>query len=192
MKNHIDNWVKVAYEKNEVYEIVNIRKREIYWTDYDSIDGETVQRILSILDKLEELDSTKDVTIFLNNEGGNPEASFIFIERIKDLPFKINVHGEGLIASAATILLMGTTGKKTLNRYAHMMFHQISSWSFGKERKDDAKSRLQYYDTLTDMIVDLYVKNSTLKKEDWEKMMAKDTYVSAKKCLDFGIIDGIK
>ena len=192
-KSNIEVWVKKAYEENQIYELVNINKREIYWTDFDNIDGETVQRILSIITKLEELDSTKDVTIKLNNDGGNPEASLIFIDRIKDFPFKVNIDGEGIIASAATILLMGTTGKKTLSPYAHMMFHQISSWSFGSEKKEDTKSRMKYYDSITNMIVDLYINNSSIKtKEEWDKMLLKDNYFDAKQCLEMKIIDEIK
>lgn len=191
--NNIDHWIKVAYEKNEVYEIVNINKREIYWTDYDSIDGETVQRMLSLLDKLEEIDSTKDVTIRINNGGGDPTSALIFIDRIKNLPFKINVHGEGLIASAATIILMGTTGGKSISPFAHMMFHQLSSWSFGSEKKEDAKSRIGYYDSITNTIINLYMNNSNMKtKREWDNMLLRDTYFDAEQCLKLGFINEIK
>lgn len=189
----IGEWIKKAYQDTDIYEIVNINKREIYWTDFDSIDGQTVQKMLSLLDKLEEIDSKKDVTIKLNNDGGNPSSSLIFIDRIKSLPFKVNVHGEGMIASAATILLMGATGKKTMSPYAHMMFHQISSWSFGSEKKEDTKSRMQYYDSLTHMIIELYIYNSNIKtKEEWDNLLLKDNYFNANKCLELGIISDIK
>lgn len=193
MKDNIKHWIKKAHEESQIYELVNINKREIYWTDYDNIDGESVQRMLSVIDKLEEMDNTKSVTIKLNNDGGNPEASLIFIDRIRKYPFKVNVDGEGIVASAATILLMGTTGKKTLSPYAHMMFHQISSWSFGSEKKEDTKSRMKYYDSLTDMIMNLYMSNSNIKtRDEWDKMLLKDNYFDAKQCLEMEIIDKIK
>lgn len=190
-KTNIEHWQTHVYKTEHLYTLVNIEKREIYWTDKEEIDSGTIQDVLSILDMLEEIDPIADVTIILNNCGGDPTASLAFVDRIKRYKFKINVHGEGLVASASTILLMGTTGKKTMSKYAHMMFHQISDFKFGMERKNDAKSRVKYIESLTNMIIDLYASNSKIKDHDhWEKeIMSSDTYYDAQQCLELEIID---
>jgi len=193
-KTNIEHWKTHVYKTEHMFTKVNIKKREVYWNDTDEIDSGTIQDVLSILDMLEEIDPVKDVTIILNNCGGDPTSSLAFIDRIKRYKFKINIHGEGLVASASTILMMGTTGKKTMSRYAHMLFHQISDFKFGMERHKDAKSRVKYIESLTVMIIDLYVKNSKIKDEaHWEKeIMSSDTYYDAQQCLELELIDEIK
>lgn len=190
-KTNIEHWQTHVYKTEYMSTKVNIKRREIHWNDNDEIDSGSIQDVLSILDMLEEIDPTKDVVIILNNCGGDPTASLAFIDRITKYKFKINVHGEGLIASAATILMMGTTGRKTMSKYAHMMFHQISDFTFGSVTHKDAKSRVKYIESLTVMILDLYTSNSNIKDaKHWEKeIMSSDTYYNAQQCLEFKIID---
>ncbi len=193
-KTDIEHWQTRVYKTEHMFTKVNIKKREIYWNDADEIDSATIQDVLSILDMLEEIDSAKDVVIILNNCGGDPTASLAFIDRIRKYKFKINVHGEGLIASAATILLMGTTGRKTMSKYAHMLFHQISDFKFGLETHKDAKSRVKYIEALTVMILDLYTSNSNIKDaKHWEKeIMSSDTYYDTQQCLKLELINEVK
>lgn len=186
-------WLESCHKDSALCDTVNVITREIRL----SIDIESYElnSIISSMEKLFQI-SPEPITLKINSNGGVPDDALILIDHMDNFAkdgFLVNTHVHGMVASAATIIAMGATGTRTMSKHAHMMFHQISSWNFGLEKKSDTKSRLMYIDSLTDIITNFYISKSNIKtKEQWESIMSIDTYLNSEKCLSMGIIDSIK
>jgi len=186
-------WLTEMYKDNSILKQINVDKREIRFTD--EIDTEEISWLIRSIELLHEI-SPEPILLNVYSNGGNPECALLFADNLKKLKERdgiiVDTQVTGMVASAATIITMSGTGIKYMNRYAHMMFHQVSSWAFGPEKKNDTKSKLGYLDSLTEIIMQFYMENSLVKdKQEWEKITSVDTYMDAKKCKELGIIDVI-
>lgn len=186
-------WLMEMYKDNSILKQINVDKREIRFTD--EIDTEEIPWLIRSIELLHEI-SPEPILLNVFSNGGNPECALLFADDLKKLKEKdgilVDTQVNGMVASAATIITMSGTGIKYMNKYAHMMFHQVSSWAFGPEKKNDTKSKLGYLDSLTEIIMQFYMENSLVKdKQEWEKITSVDTYMDAKKCKELGIIDVI-
>ena len=66
-----------------------------------------------------------EVTIVLASPGGDLDCTLRFYERLISLPIKLNTHGIGLVASAATALFL-TGSERSANHHATFLFHPVS------------------------------------------------------------------
>lgn len=186
-------WLTKMYEDNSVLKQINVDKREIRFSD--EIDTDEISLLIRSIELLHEI-SPEPILLNVFSNGGNPECALLFADTLKKLKDQdgilVNTQVNGMVASAATIITMGGTGIRYMNKYAHMMFHQVSSWAFGPEKKNDTKSKLGYLDSLTEIIMQFYIDNTLVKdRQEWEKITSVDTYMNAEKCKELGIIDQI-
>jgi ATP-dependent protease ClpP protease subunit len=94
----------------------------------------------------------------------------------------------GLCASAATFLLLGGS-KKMMGKNAYLMIHQISDSMGGyyNALKDEMRTNKK----LMKHCKELYTEYTTLPEELLETLFSKDTIMSSKKCLKYGIVDSV-
>lgn len=187
-------WLEEMYKDEVMLRQINVDKREIRFS-YE-IESEEINGLIRTIEMLHDI-SPEPILLRIYSNGGSPESALLFTERLKDLKetqgILVNTHVEGLVASAATTMTMGATGIRYMNRYAHMMFHQVSSWAFGPEKKNDTKSKMGYLDGITELMLQFYMENSLLKnKDEWEKILSVDTYMNAEECKKLGVIDSIR
>lgn len=82
----------------------------------------TVHLFLSEYEKT----GTKNLTIFINSGGGDVEAAFAIVNRIKESPIEITTHAVALVASAAFIVFLAGD-KRKMAPSALLMYHQLSA-----------------------------------------------------------------
>jgi len=184
-KKPIDIYIAKQYEDNDE---VNIPNREINF----SVDVEdyTIDTLLAHINKFQEMDAKKPVTILFNSPGGEVTACFKYYDLIRRYPFKVNSFITGVAMSAATVMSIGTTGKRTISKNSAMMIHEVSSWPMGTLSK--LKTRVKFSEQLQDRIIDIYIAHTKLKsKAEWEKIMATETYYTPAEALKLGLVDEI-
>ena len=85
----------------------------------------------------------------------------------------------------------GAAGKRYMLPYARHMCHQPSGGASGMQ--SDIEIQYKEITKMKEMLTELYVKHNTAGKtyEDFEKIMDRDTFMSAQETLEFGLCDQI-
>lgn len=145
----------------------------------------------------------KKVNILLNSPGGDVHGGIALAQYFNYKEDSMSVVGFGVVASAATYVA-ALANKFYLYENASMMIHSITNYpndGLTLGNIDEKKADLQ---RLTDQVVEVYTKklertgkliNGSLedtKKYFNEVMKSKtDTWLSSKKALELGIVDGL-
>ena len=110
------------------------------------------------------------------------------MDLIQNSKTPIYTYVDGFAASAATLL--SVAGKKRfMTKNSLMLIHQLSGGSQGKysEMKDENEN----LDVLMDIIINFYLNNSKIKKDELLSILNRDIWLNSKKCLQYGLIDEI-
>jgi ATP-dependent protease ClpP protease subunit len=151
-----------------------------------------------------DLKEAKDVKILVNSGGGQVTEGFAIADRLrlhaKDNAVEVVVCG--LCASIATMVhAAGTKGLRKMTANSFYMIHNTAVWAEGGSK--DLRSLADTLDTMTERIADNYVdvieSNGKLingsREETYEqvaKWMDKETWFTAQKALEVGLIDAIE
>jgi ATP-dependent Clp protease, protease subunit len=144
---------------------------------------------LQLINKITfDLKSPPPIKVYINSDGGEIFSAFTAIDRIKSCKVPVYTFGEGMVASAAT--LISISGKKRfIRKNTVMLVHQLRSWVGGTHEniKDEAKN-LQM---LSDRIISIYLENTKFNRKTLEDMFKHDVYLNAKECIKYGLADEI-
>lgn len=146
-----------------------------------------IKEFLSLMRK----DKKKDIITYIDSYGGEIH-SFIQIYNVIS-SFKGNVHSivTGKTMSAgAYLLLSGTKGFRFAYKYSTIMLHEISSYS-GYDKLHNHEEDLKESKRLQEILYEIVLKHTKIKKRDIEQLLQKDSYFTAKQALKLGIIDRI-
>ena len=95
---------------------------------------------------------------------------------------------EGLCASSATLLSI-VADERLIKQNSYMLIHQLSTWVSGNYREiEDGKARADF---LMEKLKSVYSKYGSFEKADLEKLLKRDLYLSAKDCIDYGLVDRV-
>ena len=169
--------------------------RSIYY--YTGVDDDSVFDLNKELER-----KSKDLTILgvtndidpppirlkIHSYGGSVFAGFAAMNYITSSKVPVHTYVDGAAASAAT--LISVVGKyRYINEHAFMLIHQLSSWSCGtyEQLKDDMMNN----DMLMKKIYKIYEQHARIPKTDLKKLLTRDIWWDAKKCLEYGLVDEI-
>lgn len=128
--------------------------------------------------------------VYINSQGGivtDAMAMHDFLEELEGKGKTVNRIGRGIVASAATYLLMGKNSSMTKNSW--MMIHNVSGAIWG-----DVNEIENYAATLrkfNDRSRDFYSEGTQIRKEEISKMMNKETFMTADEARDRGFIKNV-
>jgi len=137
-------------------------------------------------------DSTEDVTIFMQSEGGAVEATLGILSVMETCPFKTNIVSLGNCYSAAALLLLCGTGKRYASRHSTLMLHLIrlmhaegSSVEIASENEN-----MKYFQKKLDKII---ISKTAIDREMLKEMYKSNTdvYFTPRQALKVKIIDSI-
>lgn len=132
----------------------------------------------------------KKLTVTINSPGGHVVDAMAIHDLIVELKGKgvqVKTQGRGLIASAATYILMAGDSEMSANSW--LMIHNVSGGVYG-----DVNEIEQYAAVLrkfNDSARDFYAEYTGLRKEDITKMMNAETWMTAEEAKSKGFINGI-
>jgi ATP-dependent protease ClpP protease subunit len=126
--------------------------------------------------------------LIINSGGGEVVAALFAIDEIKRLKITIHTYISGFCASAATLLSLA--GKKRyISKHSHMLIHEVRGACWGK--KSEMMDSFENVNKLSELIIDYYVENTKLTREELPTILQRDRYWDAKECVAKGLVDEI-
>ena len=181
----------------DVYD-VKVIDNHIYF--YSEIDRESV---LDLIHKLKELVSKQilqshthnldrpiPIYLHINSYGGYIGDGLTVMDKIlyiKKHVYVITVV-DGYCASAGTFLsFVGT--KRTMNKHARILIHELSGWAVGKFTmlEDSYENAVKEMNT----IKNIYKTYTKLPIKRIEELLKHDTWFESDDCLKFGFVDEV-
>lgn len=138
-------------------------------------------------------DSYEEIDILIMNlYGGSVVEGIPTYNLIKDSSSKTNTIVQGLAASMGGILALAGNQHRIMDRMSRIMFHRAKAGIFGDA--DDLKEGGDMVQSYENDLADVIVANSNKDKDyvlkNWMKR-GKDTYLTAKQALEFGLVTQI-
>ena len=156
------------------------------------VDDHSSNLIVAQLLHLESSDSEKDIHFYINSPGGVITAGMAIYDVMQFVKPDVCTYVMGQACSMGSFLAQaGTAGKRYMLPYARHMCHQPSGGSRGMQ--SDIAIQYQEITKMKIMLTELYVKHNTAGKTyaEFEKIMDRDTFMSAQESLDWGLVDQI-
>ena len=152
------------------------------------------QKAESIVAKLlmfECLNPAKDILLIIDSYGGVVDSFVTIHDTINLLRCTVATCCIGKAMSCGQLLLIsGEKGKRFITPNSRVMIHEFTAGSFGKI--SDIEISLKENKRLQKAIWESFnVKYTKLTKTQLTKMKGRDTFLTAKECLEYGLIDHI-
>lgn len=171
--------------------LLTIIENDIYF--YSAINQKScfeLERVLIEMEKRAIKTNTTNTPIHLHIQsyGGSLHHSLYLIDLIKNMQTPVYTYIDGFAASAAT--LISVAGKKRfITKNSIMLIHQLSSGFEGKfsEIHDENEN----INNLMSFIVNYYLKNTKINKEELRLLLRRDLWLDSEKCLEYGLVDVI-
>jgi ATP-dependent Clp protease protease subunit len=130
----------------------------------------------------------KPVLLRIHSSGGDMLTASAIRSLLMSYPGKVTCQIDGLCASAATYI--ATAGSKVqMQDSAFFMIHD--PWTITIGNVEDHKVTISMLKELKKGIVEAYMAKSPLEQAQIEKMMADETWMSARTALENGFVDEI-
>lgn len=150
-----------------------------YWGDETSVSYKSFRDSIPA--------DVEEINLIVNSGGGHvgdAMAIHDFLASLEDKGVTVNREGRGIVASAATYLVMGKNSK--LSENSLFMIHEVSGFAYGSvtEMENQVKSVRKF----NQMIVDFYARETGLSKEEIDNMMKEETWLNATEAKEKGFV----
>jgi ATP-dependent Clp protease protease subunit len=186
-----------ADSDTEEPEEVRVVKNNVYF--YSEITKSTILNLTEELHKLEkelltiqvdyQLEAPPKIFLYIHSGGGDVFAGLSAMSVIENLKVPVVCIADGLVASAATFLLLAATGGRKIRKNSCILIHQIRTEFWGKyvELQDELKNSKNMMRSITE----IYKAKSSIPEEKLEDLLKKELYLTDKKCVRYGLVDSI-
>lgn len=151
---------------------------------------------------LESENPDKDVSIYINSEGGEVTAGLAIYDTMQFIKPDVQTIVIGQAASMGSFLAQaGTPGKRFVLPESRTMIHRVSSGTPGTRGSvhvqelqfEDARRTYEESQRINTRLTELYVKHNTAGKtyDELYELMKFDTFLSAQQAVDMGLADKI-
>ena len=128
----------------------------------------------------------EDVELEINSPGGYVSCGYEMYADIMNYPGKVTAHV--ICAASAATLLLCAANEVLISDAGYIMIHNASvSASGNKNTMQQTHDRLQAID---DGIINAYVRKTGKEKEELQKLMDDETYMSPERAIELGFADG--
>lgn len=156
----------------------------------EDVNPHTANLITAQLLFLDNEDSKKDISLYINSPGGSVYDALAIYDTMKFVKADVQTVGIGVQASAAAFLLSsGTKGKRYLLPHSTVMIHQPSSGTRGKvtDQEIDLRESLR----VKRLLEGIMAKNTGQKPEKIHEDMERDKWLTADEAKKYGIVDEV-
>ena len=155
-----------------------------------TITDDVANTVIAQLLFLQAEDAKKEIKMYINSPGGEIYAGLAIYDTMKHLTCPISTIAIGVAASMASLILSsGTKGKRLALPNAMILIHQPLGGAQGQA--SDVEITAKEILRLKDLTTDILAKNTGQKKNQIEKDVDRDYYMTAEKAKQYGIIDKI-
>ena len=169
---------------------IDIRGRTIYLQG--EVDSENIHKFVKLIRYLDKTDG--EITVILDSEGGDVNLGFAAYDSIKECRNPVEVRVMGVAMSMGSIILQAADNR-VMTKHSRIMIHRGQMEVGG--HFNDVKRAVKENDDMDKICLDIYFekitdKDPSFKMVQLQKMLDFDTYISAEKALEIGLIDEIQ
>lgn len=159
---------------------------------HDVVDSDSAKDIIRQLWYLELTNPGKPILFVINSPGGSVDAGFAIWDQVKMITSPVTTLITGLAASMGSVLSLCAAPKKRFaTPYSRIMIHQPLIGGVIKGQATDLEIQAKEILKTRNTLIEIYVKATGKDFETIERAIDRDTWLSAKEALDFGLLDGI-
>jgi ATP-dependent Clp protease protease subunit len=192
MPNFVPTVLEKSSDGERAYDIYSrLLKDRIILLDTD-VSEHSASLIVTQLLFLESEDAEKDILFYINSPGGVITAGMAIYDTMQFIKPDVSTIVMGQACSMGSFLAQsGAPGKRFLLPNSRHMIHQPS----GGARGMASDIEISYKEIMfwKKQLTELYVTHNTAGKtyEDFERDMDRDTFMSAKEAVEYGLADEI-
>ena len=165
-----------------------LKERIIFLTG--PVDDMVSSLICAQLLYLESENPSKDISFYINSPGGTVTSGLAIYDTIKYVRPDISTVCFGQAAAMGSLLLAaGAKGKRFGLPHSRIMIHQPSGGFQGQAADIDIQAREIL--SLRARLNEIYAEHTGQALEVIEKRMDRDSFLSPKEAMEFGLIDGV-
>jgi ATP-dependent Clp protease, protease subunit len=155
------------------------------------IDDALANTVVAQLLYLQSVDPEKDISMYVNSPGGSAYAGLSIYDTMQLVSPDVSTFCTGMAASAASVILTGgAKGKRYALPHARIVIHQ--PWSPGIQgQASDIDIQAREILKQRDLIVELYMRHCGRPREQVERDIDRDNFMSPEQAIEWGLIDGI-
>lgn len=187
MYNYIENGPR-GHEVLRIEDILLSDKREIFISE--EINAKTADAIIKQLLMLEQKDSKKPITIYINSPGGHVESGFAILDIIELIECPVITICTGCAASmAALIFLSGADGHRLMLPHSKLMIHGPSFGGFDVAgmKVHEIEERIESLTETLNETAKLISAKTGKPLRAVKKDLEKDTYLTPKEAIQYGL-----
>ena len=128
------------------------------------------------------------VTVWINSPGGDCFAAAQIYNMLMEYPGTVDVHIDGIAASAASVIAMAGN-HVAISPVGMMMIHNPATVSIGDER--EMKKAMEMLSEVKESIINAYELKTGLPRKQLSNMMNAESWMNAQKALELGFADSI-
>jgi ATP-dependent protease ClpP protease subunit len=174
----------IAERTTPCFRLTNAAVPKLYVFDviggFDGDSAEFVQTVHGL--------NAKAIDLHVNSPGGHVYDAMAMYEALKTHPAAVNVHIDGLAASAASFLAQAGDSID-ISRGGRMMIHdaQVAAWGSPADLREAA----DVADAVSNDIAGIYAGRAGGKPAAWRSAMSKTTWYSASEAVDAHLADRV-
>ncbi len=158
----------------------------------DAVDNETAENVIRKLWYLEISNPGKPITLVINSPGGSVDSGFAIWDQIKMITSPVTTLVTGLAASMGSVLSLSASPKRRFaTPNARIMIHQPMIGGIIQGQATDLDIQAREMIKTRNQLIQLYVDATGKDFQVIERAIDRDTWMTAKEALEFGLLDGI-
>lgn len=188
----VPNVIESTARGERAYDIYSrlLRDRIIFLGS--QIDDEVANLVIAQLLFLDSEDPDKEISIYINSPGGSLSAGLAIYDTMRYVHPAVSTLCTGMAASAASLILAGgTPGKRFSLPHCQIVLHQPSGGMQGPAQATDIEIHAREILRLREILIGIYAQHTGRPKEQVERDIERDFFMTPQQAKDYGLIDAI-
>lgn len=128
------------------------------------------------------------IYVYVQSGGGDAHAGLSAMDHIRNNRVSVVTVADGLVASAATFLLLGGSHRVAMS-HATILIHEVSTSFWGKH--SDLVAEAKNSSRMMDVIKRVYAERTTIDSRDLDNVLSKDTTMNGEECRARGFVEDV-
>ena len=134
----------------------------------------------------------KPILLVINSPGGQTDSGFAIWDQVKMIQSPVTTLITGLAASFGSIIsLVAAPGRRFSTPHSRIMIHQPLLSGVMKGQATDIEITAKEMLKTRELLVEIYTEATGRPREEIEKALDRDRWMSPQEALEFGLLDGV-
>jgi len=188
----VPNVIETTARGERAYDIYSRLLRDRIIFVGSQIDDDIANIVIAQLLFLDSEDPDKEISIYINSPGGSLSAGLAIYDTMRYVHPTVSTLCTGLAASAASLILAGgSAGKRFSLPHCTIVLHQPSGGMQGPAQATDIEIHAREILRLREIVIGIYAQHTGRPKEQVERDIERDFFMTPAQAKDYGLIDAI-